>query len=435
MAADGGSARRIVVVLQDFPLGGSERIAVRLANRWAELGRDVTLFCGTREGPLATMISRGVAVAEASPPLPRGRGSRQRLRQALEQHLRERSADLLFAPGNYQWPALPAFGGPRGERPAVVAQISTPLYRHGRGRLAQIEYNWRARRRLAAVDAAVALSPRTVPHADRVLGRRITQALPLPALEDDARPLQAAQGRLIVAAGRLVPEKGFDQAIRAFARLDDRTTRLAILGDGPERDMLQALAQRLGVADRVDFPGYVPDIGPWLARARLFLLSSWYEGYAAVVVEALAAGRPVVATACTPAAAELLTDPERGCVATLGDVDALAAGLRQVLSAPPADPAALARAVEGYRIGPIAQAYLDLFDEVVTTRRSGLVQQPARGAPHVQADAAGAQKAALGVDQGDGPGRGKGMQPVHIWRVGLGWLDRIAGLRLAAVRR
>jgi glycosyltransferase involved in cell wall biosynthesis len=63
------------------------------------------------------------------------------------------------------------------------------------------------------------------------------------------------------------------------------------------------------VADRVRLPGYVPDIRPWLAIARTFLLTSWYEGYAAVIVEALGAGRPVVSTDCTPAARELLGEP------------------------------------------------------------------------------------------------------------------------------
>ncbi|HWW24980.1 MAG TPA: hypothetical protein VNZ85_03680, partial [Caulobacter sp.] len=67
----GDGARTIVIVLHDLPLGGSERIAVRLANRWAAMGRKVTLFCGSRQGPLAPLIDAQVQVVEADPPLPR----------------------------------------------------------------------------------------------------------------------------------------------------------------------------------------------------------------------------------------------------------------------------------------------------------------------------------------------------------------------------
>jgi glycosyltransferase involved in cell wall biosynthesis len=203
---------------------------------------------------------------------------------------------------------------------------------------------------------------------DRVIGRRITQRIALPALCDSAAAPTPARGRLIVAAGRLVPEKGFDLALLAFAALDDPAASLAILGEGPELGRLRDLALELGVADRVAFPGYVADVRPWLDRARLFLLSSWYEGYGAVVVEALAAGRPVVATDCTPAAYELLDCLTAGAVAPLGDVSGLALCLHHVLNAPAPCPQALSNRVAGYRIGPIADAYLHQFDAVKAQR-------------------------------------------------------------------
>ena len=368
-------ARDIVIVLHDLGLGGTERTAIRLARRWAEAGRRVTLFCGSREGPLASMVDKRVEVVECDPPIVRGRGSRRRLGKATAAFLAARPADLLFVPGNYHWGVLPAVARlPEDRRPAVVAQISAPLYRRGRGLLRQIAYNLRTRAWLSGADVAISLSPEMTRDADRVLGRSVTRCLRLPAIDDEVArgfpTLSAPSGRLILAAGRLVAEKGFDVALRAFARLGDPLARFVILGDGPRRADLIALAASLGVADRVAFPGYVADIGPWLRKARVFLLSSAYEGYAAVVVEALAAGRPVVATNCTAAAYELLDRPERGAVVPIGDVDAMAEGLRQVLAARPFPPQRLAAAVAGHRIGPIAQAYLDVFDEV-HARRSG----------------------------------------------------------------
>ena len=371
MPAINDTARAITVVLHDLPLGGGERIAIRLANQWAAAGRRVTILVGARQGPLEALIAPDVAVVECDPPIPRGKGSRRALGAATAAYLKAHPSDILFVPGNYHWPVMHAVGAmPSAQRPGLVAQVGTPLFRHGRGGLRQLAYNLRTRLQFRRVDAAISLSDSMTADVDRVIGRRITQRIPLPALCDSRPDPAPAQGRLIVAAGRLAPEKGFDVAIRAFAALNDRTARLVILGEGRELANLMALAHALGVNDRVDFPGYVADIRPWLDRARLFLLSSWYEGYGAVVIEALAAGRPVVATNCTPAAHELLGCDAAGAVAPLGDADALAVRLRQVLNAPAPCPRSLNSRVSAYRIGPIADAYLRQFDAVKTQRNA-----------------------------------------------------------------
>jgi glycosyltransferase involved in cell wall biosynthesis len=327
------------------------------------------LLCGKLGGALTPMIDGKVEVVECDPPIPRGPGSRRALGLAVARFLAGRRSDVLFVPGNFHWPVISAVEQlPADQRPGIVAQISTPLFRHGRGPLRQIGYNRRMRHHFSGVDEAVALSPAMTHDADRILGRKITQCIRLPALEDHEPARTIASGDLIVAAGRLVKEKGFDVALRAFALLEDTKVRLAIVGDGPDRQHLENLAASLGVADRVTFPGYVPNIRPWLETARAFLLTSFYEGYAAVIVEALEAGRPVVATDCTPAASELLNHQGAGAVAPIGDAAALAACLRRVLRAAPPDADRLAGAVADYRIGPISQAYLRVFDTVVARR-------------------------------------------------------------------
>ncbi len=374
MPAINDQARKITVVLHDLPLGGGERIAIRLANRWAASGRQVTILVGARQGPLGALIDPAVRVVECDPPIPRGKGSRRALGLATAAHLKAAPADILFVPGNYHWPVMHAVGAMAdADRPGLVAQVGTPLFRHGRKGVKQIAYNLRTWLQFRRVDSAISLSDSMTADVDRVIGRRITQRIALPAIGDarDAPAVTPARGRLIVAAGRLEPVKGFDVALRAFAALNDPTACMAILGEGPELTALIALADSLGVRDRVDFPGYVADIRPWLERSRLFVLSSWYEGYAAVVIEALAAGRPVVATDCTPAAYELLDNPIAGAIAPLGDADGLAQAMRRVLDAPVPCPEMLSARVAGYRIGPIADAYLRHFDEVKTQRRRG----------------------------------------------------------------
>src|SRR4051812_25597990 len=101
------SARDVLLVLHDLELGGGERIAIRLANEWAALGRRVTLLCGSRHGPLGPLLSSKVELVECDPPIVRGRGSRKRLGDAVAAFLLRRHIDLLFVPGNYLWPILP----------------------------------------------------------------------------------------------------------------------------------------------------------------------------------------------------------------------------------------------------------------------------------------------------------------------------------------
>jgi glycosyltransferase involved in cell wall biosynthesis len=359
-------AERVLIVLHDLALGGTERTALRLARAWAEGGRSVTIFCGDPSGPLTDLLDPAVELIPAAPSLPRGPGMRHRLGRALADLLAERRFDVLFTPGNYHWAVLPPLRRlPCERRPIVVAQLSAPVRRHGRGMLAQRLFNARTRARLADAQAVVALAAEPAAHAEAVLRRPVVTTIPLPALEDDASPAPPSPEALVVCAGRLVPEKGFDVALRTFARLSDPEARLAIVGDGPERARLEALAAELGLSGRVEFAGYQPDVGPWLRRARVLLLTSRFEGYAAVIVEALGAGRPVVATDCTPAARELLAHPGAGRVAPIGDAEALAQALAEVLAASPPDPQALAALVEAYRLGPVAERYLALFDSLM----------------------------------------------------------------------
>ena len=355
------------LVLHDFSAEGSERIAIRLANRWAASGRRVTIVCGSAEGPLRALVGPDVAVLEPRPAIPRAPGSRRRLGRAAADAFAVAAPDVLFVPGNDQWPVIEPFVARLGRRaPPVVAQISSPLRRPGRTPLRQTLFDHRFRRTMHHVAATVALADEIARDADAILLRPITATLPLPALDAGlARPGPPPPGcRTILAAGRLTQQKDFDLALRAFARLP-QPARLVILGEGPLRAELQQTAARLGIADRVELPGFVPDIRPWLDRARVFLLSSRYEGHAAAVIEALAAGRPVVGTDCTPAIRELIGKVRCGAVTPVGDVQALADALATELAAAPPDPAALAAAVWGHRIGPIANAYLELFDRVV----------------------------------------------------------------------
>ncbi len=378
-ATDAAQASRIVTVLHDFSGGGSERVAIRLANAWAARGRQVTILCGTEAGPARQLVAPEVAVLGLRPALPRGPLSRIRLGIAMAPHIRLIEPDLIFGPGNYHLPVLRALAGqlPAGG-PWIACKLSNPLERTGRGRLAQRIFATGVRATTGAVDLIVAMSPVLRAEAQFILRRDDISCIAEPTLEDE-RPCPPAAGTArrdpaapsILCIGRLVPQKRFTLALRAFALLPaDTGARLTILGDGPERPRLIAEAARLGIANRISFAGHVGDVGRHLAEARLLLCSSLYEGYPAVMVEALAAGVPVVTTRCSPAVAEIMAHPSFGLVAA-DTPAALAEAMTAQLARPRPAAAAIATLTGHHRIGRVADTYLDLFDRAVSSGARG----------------------------------------------------------------
>ena len=143
----------------------------------------------------------------------------------------------------------------------------------------------------------------------------------------------AGRPALILAVGRLVADKNFALLVRAMARPELQEARLVILGEGEERGALEALVKQLGLESRVELPGHADDPWPWYEKARCLALSSDSESFGNVVVEALAFGLPVVATACA-GPEEILSGPELGRIVPRDDERALAAALARTLAAP-----------------------------------------------------------------------------------------------------
>jgi glycosyltransferase involved in cell wall biosynthesis len=118
---------------------------------------------------------------------------------------------------------------------------------------------------------------------------------------------------ILVAAGRLSHEKGFDLLIEAIAILSNPRFRLVILGDGPLREDLERLAVAYQIADQVEFVGFVGNPYRYFARASAVILSSRTDAFPNVVLEALACGSPVIATPASGGVREIL-DGRRGCL-------------------------------------------------------------------------------------------------------------------------
>jgi glycosyltransferase involved in cell wall biosynthesis len=166
---------------------------------------------------------------------------------------------------------------------------------------------------------------------------------------------------VILGCGRLEEQKDFATLIRAFAILR-RTVdaRLVILGGGSLHADLSALAAGLGVGASVSLPGFVANPYPYLRRSAAFALSSAWEAFGVVVIEALACGTPVVCTNCPGGPAEILDGGRYGMLVPVGDPDAMATALLQTLAHPPS-PQSLQTRAAAFDLEATATAYLDVL--------------------------------------------------------------------------
>lgn len=147
---------------------------------------------------------------------------------------------------------------------------------------------------------------------------------------ESARPLERSP--FVLAVGRLIPIKGFDLLLRAVAPLRD--VRLVILGEGPERGNLLALAAQLGMADRLELPGYEPNPWRYMRSARLVVVPSRSEGFSNVLVEALASQAAVVVSDCPYGPREIVQDGVQARLVPCQNVEALRQAIQELLADP-----------------------------------------------------------------------------------------------------
>ncbi|WP_295621677.1 glycosyltransferase [Chamaesiphon sp. GL140_3_metabinner_50] len=143
------------------------------------------------------------------------------------------------------------------------------------------------------------------------------------------------QTSVILAVGRLSKEKDFPSLIRAFALVKQQyPVKLIILGQGGELLALEQLVKELKLVDDVAFPGFVTNPYAYMSKAKMLVMTSIYEGFGNVLVEAAIAGTPVVSTNCESGPAEILEDGKYGDLVAVGDVPGLAAAIISTLKNP-----------------------------------------------------------------------------------------------------
>ncbi|MFN3516747.1 MAG: glycosyltransferase [Novosphingobium sp.] len=365
---------KLAVPIHSFEPGGVERVALNLCAAWQADGVEVTVVLGRDEGAMKG-TSPPLNYQIMPEPVPTASFETLWMIRVLRRYLSRTPTDVVWASGNTYAIVAVAMKLLLGRRcPPIAIKLSNDLYRKDMIAPYRAAYHWWLRVQGRMLDHFIGMAqPMRAEIAGlmRVPDEKIT-IIEDPSLAEDQFAALSALPRApaprppapraphYIAVGRLAGQKNFALLLRAFARLDDPAARLTILGEGAERPRLERLARGLGLAGRLSLPGHVADPLPYLAEASAFVLSSDYEGVPAVVIEALAAGLPLVATRCSVSIPGLLRDGAFGRLVEVGDEAGLAEAMRDVLTMP-FDPAAARAAAAPFRISQAAGRYRKLF--------------------------------------------------------------------------
>jgi glycosyltransferase involved in cell wall biosynthesis len=168
---------------------------------------------------------------------------------------------------------------------------------------------------------------------------------------------------IILAAGRLTDAKDYHTMIKSFKQIHDKIgAKLIILGEGKQRKKIEKLAETLGIASDVDIVGFVENPYAYMRKADLFLLTSQWEGFGNVLVEAMACGTSVISTDCPNGPREILDNGKYGYLVPVGDVEVLTATVLKHFSQPyNIDKKTLISRANDFHVKKIAKEYLELL--------------------------------------------------------------------------
>ena len=369
--------KHVVLYVPDLSVGGAERAALNLLEALPGPDLRVTLLLNQRRGPLIDALLDGTEVRSLDvhrtiAALPR-----------LTAFLRRERPDVLISYLEFNNIVAIWANHLAGRPTKVIAShhVTMSSVKPGSGswkyRLVPAIYRFT----LPWADHVVAVSKGVASGLAQVMrGQGSLSIIDNPIITLGYRELAAAplehpwfapaQPPIILGVGRLVPQKNFELLINAFAELAVKSNaRLALLGDGPLKIDLQQQIDRLGLSSRATI---LPiDLNPWryMARANVLVLSSLFEGFGNVLVEAMATGTPVVSVDCPDGPADILGHGKWGRLVPSGDAKALAAAIEQTLADPGDPQSRRARALE-YSAQSIAMRYRDLIARLDEGRES-----------------------------------------------------------------
>ena len=344
-----GDGPLISFFIPDLTVGGAEQVTVNIVNGLSARGHNVELLLSRTEGKLQSQIASHVRVVELPPDRTSVFGVAAHLPALISYIRRTKPAALV----------------PHLSHPSIVCLTINRFLETETKVIPTHHSAFTPSTDQSRKDRIVnRLVPHLYPSADRIIavsdGVADSIAERTPVNREDISVLhnpveiESVQERarepvdhrwvedddldVVLFVGRIAEQKDLETWLRAFERIHESNpdTRGIIAGQGPHRDEILALVEKLALEDVVSVPGYVENPFRFMDQASVFLLSSQYEGLPTVLIEALACGCPVVATDCPSGPREILADGTYGKLVPVGDVT----GLADAVSATLADPIA-----------------------------------------------------------------------------------------------
>lgn len=361
--------------------GGTERTAATLANYWARTGWGVTVvtlaavaddfyvldtavdrvalhLSGDSRGLVHAALQNGQRVAA--------------LRKAIRRHRPDivlsmmSTPNVLLACASRTLPNLRTIGSEHCYPPhAPLGPIWSALRRRAYGRLSAVVALTR--------ECADWIGAHTTATRVPVIPNPVLCPLPDDAPRVDPHRLCAPERKVLLAVGRLASVKNYEMLLRAFARLAGRYPDwdLVMLGEGPQRLLLESRIRDADLSTRVFLPGIAGNVGSWYARADLYVMTSHSEGFPNALAEALAHGVPAVSVDCDTGPRDIIRHGVDGLLVRPDDPTALAAALDRVMGDPALRRGFAARAGEArerFSIEKIAGMWTQLFMELAGAR-------------------------------------------------------------------
>lgn len=329
---------RLTLVISTLDSGGAERVMSTLANHWAERGHQVTLITLAGSVPdfyrVSSKVHRIRLTAENASIPTRSVGRLQHqltilfsLRRAIADSAPHAVVSFIDITN-----ILTLLVTSRMKVPVIISERVDP-------RAHWIPIQWRMlRRALYPRASALVVQTASVSNwASSMVGAKKIHVIANPlSVRHFAGPasIEVPAAPFALAVGRLVPQKGLDILIKAFALCSriHPDWYLVILGKGPEEENLRHLAKISGVESRVHFLGATEDVEPFYRAGSLFVLPSRFEGFPNALLEAMAAGMPVIATDCLSGPREIIRDGVDGILVDPDDIENLSSAMERLMS-------------------------------------------------------------------------------------------------------
>jgi glycosyltransferase involved in cell wall biosynthesis len=346
-------AKHFAIYIPTLEIGGAERVSVTLANGIAARGHRVTLLTVKDSGPFRANVREHVEVVALG-----GTGVIEAFPALVRWLKLEKPDAMLSMMAHTNLISIVARSVSKVKLRLIISERVSLAHAlpDMKGRITRVLSSFLYKRADHITVVTKAMIAEIVKHTGVAEAR--VSAIYNPVIDDDflrqsneetseLHPwFELSDRRVILAVGRLDVQKGFDTLLAAFSILasSDDSAYLIILGEGKHRAQLEALRKKLGLIQRVAFPGFATNPYPSMKRASLFVLSSMSEGLPGVLVQAMACGTQVVSTDCPTGPREILEDGKWGALVPVGDEVALAHAMKNALVSTDAPPNVESRA-------------------------------------------------------------------------------------------